>query len=76
MGFVVHIVFARGLPGIGNVVLRAHQCLREAGIKPVGFVCSDSEEPRMTLAPQTSKKALALLLESGFEFNEVSRNWD
>jgi hypothetical protein len=71
MRLVVHIVFARGLPGIGHVVLRAYECLREAGIKPIGFVCSDREEPRMTLAPKTHKRAFAVLLAGGFEFSEV-----
>ena len=37
----------------------------------LGFICSDSIEPRMILAPQSSKEALAVLLEGGFQFNEV-----
>jgi hypothetical protein len=71
MKLVVHIVFARSLPGLGSVVLRAYECLRQAGINPIGFVCSDRDEPQMTLAPKTYKRAFAVLLAGGFEFNEV-----
>ena len=54
---------------LGEVVLRAYECLREAGIKPVGFVCDD--DPRMTLAPETHARSIALLLAAGFEFSEA-----
>jgi len=54
---------------VGEVVLRAYESLREAGIKPFAFVCSD--EPRMTLAPETHKKAIAVLLAARFDFSEA-----
>ena len=55
--------------GRGEVVLRAYECLREAGINPVGYTFVG--EPRITLTLKTRKKGLAALLAGGFDFKEV-----
>jgi hypothetical protein len=44
--------------------------LREAGIKPFAFVCSD--DPQMTLAPETYQRAMVVLRAAGFAFRESS----
>ena len=66
---VVHFALGPGALALGDFVLRAYDCLRAEGIKPVGFVCG--ADPQMTLAPATHKRALAALLAAGFEFVEV-----
>jgi hypothetical protein len=55
--------------GRGEVVLRAYECLREAGINPVGYTFIG--QPRITLSLRTRKKGLAALLAGGFDFKEV-----
>ena len=55
--------------GRGEVVLRAYECLREAGISPVGYAFND--EPRITLTSKTRKRGLAALLAGGFDFKEI-----
>ena len=62
-GYPFH--FDSGAVAMGEVVLRAYETLREAGIKPFSFVCRD--DPRMTLAPETYQRAIAVLLATGFE---------
>lgn len=66
---VIHFALIPGAFGVGDVVLRAYESLREAGIKPFAFVCSDN--PRMTLAPETYQRAIAVLLAAGFDFSEA-----
>jgi hypothetical protein len=65
---VVRFALVPGAFAMGDVVLRAYDSLREAGIKPFSFVCSD--DPRMTLAPETHERAIAVLLAAGFVFSE------
>jgi hypothetical protein len=66
---VIRFALVPGAVAIGDVVLRACDSLREADIKPFSFVCSD--DPRMTLAPETHQRAIAVLLTAGFVFTEV-----
>jgi hypothetical protein len=66
---VIHFTLIAGSVAMGEIVLRAYESLREAGIKPFSFVCGD--DPRMTLAPETYQKAIAVLLANGFEFSEA-----
>jgi hypothetical protein len=68
---MVYIVFTSGPQGIGNVVLKADHCLRDAGLKAAGFVCSDCDEQQMALADATHKSAFSALRASGFEFREI-----
>jgi hypothetical protein len=49
-----------------DVVLRANECLREAGIKPVGVVVSD--EPHMMISPRIYARSVAVLTAAGFKF--------
>jgi hypothetical protein len=65
---VIHFALIPGAVAVGDVVLRAYDSLREAGIKPFAFVCSD--DPRMTLAPESYQEAIAVLLAAGFDFRE------
>jgi hypothetical protein len=55
--------------GIGEVTVRAYECLRVAGISPIGYMTVD--EPLLTLKPSDRKRALAVLFEAGFDFREV-----
>jgi hypothetical protein len=55
--------------GIGEVIVRAYECLFLAGISPVGYTTVD--EPLLTLKPHDRKRALAVLFEAGFDFREV-----
>ena len=66
---VIHFTLIPGAAATGDVVLRAYESLREAGIKPFSFVCSDN--PRMTLAPETYQRAITILLAAGFDFSEA-----
>jgi hypothetical protein len=66
---VIHFTLIPGAAAMGDVVLRAYESLREAGIKPFSFVCSDN--PRMTLAPETYQRAITILLAAGFDFSEA-----
>jgi hypothetical protein len=66
---VVRFARVPGAFALGEVVLRAYDCLREAGIKPFAFVCSD--DPRMVLAPKTRQRAIAALLAAGFTISET-----
>jgi hypothetical protein len=52
--------------GIGEVIVRAYECLLLAGISPVGYTTVD--EPLLTLKPRDRRRALAVLFEAGFEF--------
>jgi hypothetical protein len=56
------------VPGLRlrDVVLRANECLREAGIKPVGVVVSD--EPHMMISPRIYARSVAVLTAAGFKF--------
>jgi len=65
---VIHFALIPGAVAVGDIVLHAYECLREAGIKPFAFVCSD--DPRMTLAPETHQRAIAVLLAAGFDLRE------
>ena len=66
---VIRFTLIPGAAAMGDVVLRAYESLREAGIKPFSFVCSDN--PRMTLAPETYQRAITILLAAGFDFSEA-----
>jgi hypothetical protein len=66
---VIRFAVVPGALAMGDVVLRACDSLREADIKPFSFVCSD--DPRMTLAPESHERAIAVLLTAGFVFTEV-----
>jgi hypothetical protein len=66
---VAHIALVPHSCGRGEVVLRAYECLREAGINPVGYTFSG--EPRITLTLKTRKRGLTALLAGGFDFREV-----
>jgi hypothetical protein len=63
---VVRFAVVSGPVTTGEVVLRAGECLRDVGIKPIAFVFSD--HPQMTFSPRTHKRAVALLVAAGFEF--------
>ena len=63
---IIHFAFVPGALDIGDVVLRASECLREAGITPFGSVFSD--HPQMTFSPQTHASAVAVLTAAGFKF--------
>jgi hypothetical protein len=66
---VIRFTLIPGAAAMGDVVLRAYESLRDAGIKPFSFVCSD--DPRMTLAPETYQRAITILLAAGFDFSEA-----
>jgi hypothetical protein len=66
---VIRFRLVPGASAVGDVVLRACDCLREAGIKPFAFVCG--EDPRMTLTPNTRGRAIAVLRAAGFNFTEI-----
>jgi hypothetical protein len=66
---VIRFALVPGAFAMGDVVLRAYDSLRGADIKPFSFVCSD--DPRMTLAPETHERAIAVLLAAGFVFSEA-----
>jgi hypothetical protein len=63
---IISFDFVPGALHIGDVVLRASECLREAGIKPFGSVFSD--HPQMTFSPATHATAVAVLTAAGFKF--------
>jgi hypothetical protein len=67
---IIRFALVPGAVAVGDVVLRAYECLREAGIKPFAFVCSD--DPQMTLAPETHQRAMVVLRAAGFAFRESS----
>ena len=67
---IIQFALIPGAVAVGDIVLRAYECLREAGIKPFAFVCSD--DPRMTLAPETHQRAIAVFRAAGFAFRESS----
>jgi hypothetical protein len=58
--------------GIGEVVVRAYECLHLAGIAPIGYATVD--EPLIVLKPSNPKRALAALFAAGFDFREVGRS--
>jgi hypothetical protein len=62
----VRFAFVPGAIDIGNVVLRANECVRASGIKPIGFIFSD--EARMTFSLDTYAAAVAVLDAAGFKF--------
>jgi hypothetical protein len=62
----IRFAFVPGALDIGDVVLRAGECLRASGITPLGSVFSD--EPRMTFSPDTHARAVAVLTAAGFKF--------
>ena len=66
---VILFALVPGALAMGDVVLRACDSLREVDIKPFSFVCSD--DPRMTLAPESHERAIAVLLTAGFVFTEA-----
>jgi hypothetical protein len=66
---VIRFALIPGAFAMGDVVLRAYDSLRQADIKPFSFVCSD--DPRMTLAPDTQERAIAVLLAAWFVFTEI-----
>jgi hypothetical protein len=55
--------------GKGEPVLRAYECLREAGIKPAGYTFNN--ETLLLLTQKTCKRGVAALHAGGFEFSEV-----
>ena len=55
--------------GIGEVVLRAYECLRLVGITPIGYATID--EPLIMLKSSNRKRALAALFAAGFDFREI-----
>ncbi len=55
--------------GIGEVVVRAYECLRLVGISPAGY--STSDEPLIMLRPRDRKRALAALFAAGFDFRQI-----
>jgi hypothetical protein len=70
MSSEVHFVRVAIVPdslGKGEAILHAYECLREAGIKPVGC---EVTEPAILLEPTTREKGLAALLAAGFWFRE------
>jgi hypothetical protein len=55
--------------GIGEVVVRAYECMRLVGISPAGYLTVD--EPLIMFKPRDRKRALASLFAAGFDFREV-----
>ena len=51
--------------GKGEVVVRAYECLRLAGIAPVGYTFN--AHSFILLSPNTRQKAMTALLAAGFE---------
>ena len=54
--------------GKGEAILHAYECLREAGIQPLGC---EVTEPAILVAPEIRGKALAALLAAGFEIKAL-----
>ena len=55
--------------GLGEVVLRAYECLRIAGIVPVGY--ATGKQPWIALKANNREKAYAALSAGGFDFKEL-----
>jgi hypothetical protein len=55
--------------GIGEVIVRAYECLRLSGIAPIGYVTVD--EPIISLRNRDRKRGLAVLFAAGFDFREI-----
>ena len=55
--------------GKGEAVLRAYECLRVAGISPVGY--RFNKDTTILLTQKTCKRGLAALLAGGIEFNQI-----
>ena len=71
MSSVVRIARVAIIPdsgGKGETILHAYECLREAGIKPLGC---EVTEPAILLPPTTRDRALAALLGAGFIIKEL-----
>jgi hypothetical protein len=68
---VVRVVRVAIIPdslGKGEAIPHAYECLRGAGIRPLGC---EVTEPAILVAPETREKALAALISAGFEIKEL-----
>ena len=65
---VARVVIIPDSLGKGEAILHAYECLREAGIQPLGCVVT---EPAILLEPQKRERALAALQAAGFEIKEL-----
>ena len=64
---VARVVIIPDSLGKGEAILHAYECLREAGIRPLGC---EVTEPAILVAPEKREKALDALLAAGFELKE------
>jgi hypothetical protein len=64
---VVRVSLISDSVGKGQAILHAYECLRKAGVQPLGC---DVIEPAILLAPTTRDTALAALVAAGFLIKE------